>query len=411
MKIKNSLYKSFISLFLLQVANYIFPLLTWPLLTNYLGVVHFGGFMIILSICMISNILTDFGFNLSATHKISKNQTNLAFISELFSCIYVLKTLIAVVISIISVLYLLFITDLDAMGGNKFTILIVVLILFFQSWQCPWLFQGIEKMKNITKTIILSKIIYLVLIMFLVSYFLSINSALFCFLINQVVVSGFYIYFSYKEKIYFRKFNLSIMLDELKYSFTFFISRVAVSVYTTSNTLVLGYFHSPQVVGLYASAEKLYSAGTGVASVLSQAMYPYTARTGNLSFLIKVVIGLFIPFVIGCYVISYFSYDIMTIVFGSEFYNGGELLNYFLFLMCITFLSVSIGYPGFAAINKIHLANYSVLVGAIVHLIGLIILYLNDEITSLNVLRLVIITEFLILFIRIFFLKIFSKGE
>ncbi|QLB20576.1 hypothetical protein A6B43_03045 [Vespertiliibacter pulmonis] len=399
--LSNTLSQNFISLFLLQVANYIFPLLIWPILSNYLGIEQFGLLLLALSMLMISNMITDFGFNLSATHNISKNRENKIFICSLLTNIYVLKTVLSILVSVVFFIYYQFSENDNLHKLDYISIILLILIVFFQSWQCPWFFQGIERMKYVTKIIVLSKIIYLLSLVLILPYYSTINSVLLCYLLNQIFISYFYMYSVYKEKFSFGRFNLYGILKELKYSSNFFISRVAVSIYTTGNVLLLGYFHSPHIVGLYGSAEKLYGAGSGVASIVSQAMYPYTTRTGNLSLLLKLVLLIFFPFCIGCYVVSFFSAEIMALIFGEPFIDGGIILDYFLFLMCITFLSVSIGYPGFAAIKRVYLANYTVIIGAVCHFIGILYLYLVDNIYPLTVIFLVIITESIILLLRI----------
>ena len=109
--------------------------------------------------------------------------------------------------------------------------------------------------------------------------FQSVNSALVCFLISQVVVSVTHIRYIYKENFSFGKsFNWAINF-RVKKSLGFFLSRIAVSLYTSANTLILGHFQGGSTAaGLYGAAEKLYFAGSRVSGVLSQALYPNMAK-------------------------------------------------------------------------------------------------------------------------------------
>ena len=70
---------------LLQVVNYVFPLLSWPIMSNALGLSDFGVLLILLSICGIANMFTDFGFDLSATYSVSKNIKDKSYIDSLLS--------------------------------------------------------------------------------------------------------------------------------------------------------------------------------------------------------------------------------------------------------------------------------------------------------------------------------------
>ena len=143
--------------------------------------------------------------------------------------------------------------------------------------------------------------------------------------------------------------------------------------------------------------------------MLSQALYPNMAKTGNVKLLVKIVSSIFIPFCFCCYAVSFFSSEIMEIIFGSEFASASHILDLFLLLMCITFLSISLGYPGFAAIKKVEFANYSVVIGSFFHLCGIGILFYENSITTINLLTLVLITESIILTLRVGLLIYFSR--
>src|SRR5690606_5052229 len=90
-KRKTRLLDNFFSLAVLQGANYILPLLTMPYLVRVLGVEQFGLLMFAQSFITYINILTDYGFNLSATKLIAVNRENEDKISEIFSGVFLIK--------------------------------------------------------------------------------------------------------------------------------------------------------------------------------------------------------------------------------------------------------------------------------------------------------------------------------
>lgn len=67
----------------------------------------------------------------------------------------------------------------------------------------------------------------------------------------------------------FRFQKISILIKHFKDSTQFFLSRVAVSLYSSANTFVLGLFTNNTLVGYYSIAEKLYKAITGIWSYKS----------------------------------------------------------------------------------------------------------------------------------------------
>ncbi|WP_439258769.1 oligosaccharide flippase family protein [Lonepinella sp. BR2930] len=409
--LQHHVVKNFVALVFVQIANYIVPLLAWPLLAKGLGLEQFGGLMVLFSICTLAYILTDFGFNLSATHQVAQYRDDKEYIKHYIGNIFALKLILAFLASIIAVPYLLLNTSTSNLSATPVSVFWIVAIIFAQSLHSTWFFQGIEKMKYITFANISAKVGYVVMLFVLFQFYQNINLALFCFFISQLMITIIYLRFIYKQQYRIGLPDLKGMWQEMKYSFSFFFSRVAVSVYSTVNVLILGHFQSVSVVGLYSSAEKLYGAGTSVAGILSQALLPHLTRTGNLRLLVKIILFSIIPVISGCYIIGYFADDIMILIFGEDFRQAGVFFQLFLALLCISFFSMLIGYPGFAAVKKIHFANYTVMLGAVVHLCGLVGLYLNNAITAKNVLLMVIITESFILSVRCGGLIYFSQKK
>lgn len=396
--------KNLFALVILQIANYLFPLLSWPLLAKYLGLEQFGEFMILFSIFILALVITDFGFNLSATHKVSLNRESKSDIGLLLGNIFFIKLFLAMVAIFSSAIY---INCQNFKYINNSTLLFVSLVIFIQSFQCIWFYQGIERMKNITQINIFSKVVYLLLLVIILPFYANLNIAILCYALSQMLGGFFFIRNIYKEGYFISYPRISGVLAEIKHSFTFFISRVAVSIYTTINTLIIGNVSGASIAGLYGSAEKLYNAGSTVSGMLSQALYPNMAKTNNLKLLVKIVIFVSVPYFIGCFIASFWTFEIVTLIFGSEFAASAELLKLFIVLMCITFVSVTLGYPGFAAVKKVQWANYSVIFGAVFHCLGIIYLLIFNLITPQNVLILVMITESIILIIRILLLMFF----
>jgi PST family polysaccharide transporter len=62
-----------------------------------------------------------------------------------------------------------------------------------------------------------------------------------------------------------------------------FASNVAINLFTSSNVFILGVLCTPGVVGQFSAAEKLVRAVTALLSPISQAFYPYVARTAARS--------------------------------------------------------------------------------------------------------------------------------
>ncbi|HGF9794578.1 TPA: oligosaccharide flippase family protein, partial [Klebsiella quasipneumoniae] len=80
---KKNIFSNFIFLFLLQIANYLLPLLTVPYLVRTIGIANVGLLAFAGAVCTYFQIITDFGFNLSATRQVSINRSNKSILNEI----------------------------------------------------------------------------------------------------------------------------------------------------------------------------------------------------------------------------------------------------------------------------------------------------------------------------------------
>ncbi|MEC8678340.1 MAG: oligosaccharide flippase family protein, partial [Candidatus Margulisiibacteriota bacterium] len=103
--LKNDDYKNLLkngtSLGIVQLSNYILPLVTLPYLARILGPNYFGLVMMAQATMIYLTLLTDYGFNLSATKEIAKVRDNLKKVSQLFSSVIIIKSGLLVCGSII----------------------------------------------------------------------------------------------------------------------------------------------------------------------------------------------------------------------------------------------------------------------------------------------------------------------
>jgi len=106
---RKKLSGNFFSLSVLQVANYLLPLITLPYLVRVLGPANFGLVAFAQVFINYFVILTDYGFNLSATRSISINRDSKEKISKIFSSVMAVKLLFALTSAAILSLALLFI--------------------------------------------------------------------------------------------------------------------------------------------------------------------------------------------------------------------------------------------------------------------------------------------------------------
>jgi PST family polysaccharide transporter len=144
MKIQESVvYRNFTYLFINQFFNLIVPLLVFPFLLKTLGLELFGLYSFAYSATLFCFMFCDYGFNFSGSKYIAINKLDIQKRDTAFSAIVTLKGLIAIVISI---LWIVFVFYYPIFKNNlNFGLLFLGMILG-NAINLQWFFQGIEKL-------------------------------------------------------------------------------------------------------------------------------------------------------------------------------------------------------------------------------------------------------------------------
>ncbi|MCP4705997.1 MAG: flippase [candidate division Zixibacteria bacterium] len=261
------------SLFVLQAANYIFPLITLPYLVRILGPENFGLYVFAQIFIQYFVILTDYGFNYTATRQISIERNNIKKRSEIYGTVMLIKlglTLISFGLLTVIVFtfpkfrpdWLLYYSAFLLVLGN---------VLFPQ-----WLFQGMERMRYITIINIVVRTIGLIVIFVFVKAESDYVLAVLIVSLTSVLI-GLVGTISAVKLFKLRPVIPSWMLIKrsLKDGWPLFISTAAISLYTTSTIFVLGLFSSNTIVGYFGAAEKIVRAVRSLIGPITQAIYPH----------------------------------------------------------------------------------------------------------------------------------------
>ncbi|BAD77602.1 O-antigen transporter [Geobacillus kaustophilus HTA426] len=340
---KKRLFENFLSLATLQGLNYIFPLLTLPYLVRVLGPDNYGLVAFAQSFIQFFIILVDYGFNLSATNQIAIYRDNKKRVQSIFSTVMTIKLFFMIIsFFILCLLILLF----PKFQNHKLVYLVTFGMVIGNVLFPIWFFQGIEKMRYITILNIIAKTIFTIGIFLLVK---QRNDILFVPLLNSLgtILIGFISLGMIKRTfgVNFVSPSWSDIKYQLREGWHVFISTVAISLYTVSNTFILGLFTNNTVVGYYASAEKIINAATGIINPVSQAIYPYISRLMSesrekgLIFIKKILL-----IVGGCtflisLMIFVFTENIVDIALGDNYRQSVIVLKIIAFLPFIIGLS------------------------------------------------------------------------
>ncbi|WP_303234929.1 flippase [Methanosphaera cuniculi] len=383
--LKTSEYKKIlenvISLTGLQFASYILPLITLPYLTMVLGPDMFGLTQYAISLITYFQIVTDYGFNLSATRELAIKREDNHEVSRIFSSVMFIKCILMILTFLVLILIVVFIPKFS----QDYMIYILTFGMVIGYMLFPtWFFQAMEYMRYTSILNIIGKLIYTIAIFIFIH---NANDYILVPLINSigliiVGIMGLYIAIT--------RFNIKLIIPkwkdikyQLKEGWHVFISTVSINLYTTTNTFLLGLLTNNTLVGYYSIAEKIVLAANGLLTPISQALYPYVSRktneskTINIHFIRKLTkLMAIIGFILSA-LIFIFAKPIIIIIFGEAYINSIILLEILSVLPFIVALSTVFGVQTMLTHNYQKAFSSITLIGGIINIILAIILILT----------------------------------
>jgi PST family polysaccharide transporter len=181
----------------------------------------------------------------------------------------------------------------------------------------------------------------------------------------------------------------------------FFFSRIASTVYTATNTIILDLLFSGSMTAYYTTADKLVSTAKSGLSPISDSLYPYMAKNRDFG-IVKKILLIFEPLIIlGCIILFIWARPICIWFFGEEYANTAIALRALLPVVVVVLPSYIFGFPMLSAMGLSKYANYSVIFASVVHIINLCILYFTDSISIVSLGVATSVAEILILLFRV----------
>ncbi|MCH9030148.1 MAG: flippase [Bacteroidetes bacterium] len=378
LKLNRILIQNFTSLSILQIANYLFPLIVLPYVVRILGPAKYGLINFAAAFIAYFSLMCDYGFSLSGTKEISIIRDDKEKLSRTFSTIITIKLLLSVVSFLLFILIVYFIPFFK----NNWEVYVLSYGFVIGGVLFPgWFYQGIERMKYITIIQVFVRSIATVLIFMLVNeendYLLLVllnSSAQILIGVAGLIVAGI------KFKIKFRLPSFEEIKSQLKSGWNIFQSMIAINIYTTSNTFILGLFASETIVGYYAAADKIRMAFQGVQSVLAQTVFPHVnslAKESYEKFILFIKIFLKLEVTIGFLVsllLFIFSPQLVKLLLGEKFVTSGELLRIISVLPVLISLSNIFGIQIMLPLGYDRAFNRIISSAALLHILLLIVI-------------------------------------
>ncbi len=397
---KKRLIENFFSLSVLQGANYILPLITLPYLVRVLGPEKFGLLAFAQAFIQYFNILTDYGFQLSATREISIHRENKEKISEIFSSVMIIKFAL-LVLSFIIMTVIVF--SFEKFRKDWLIYYLTFGMVIGQVLFPVWFFQGMEKMRYITFLNITAKLIFTVCIFIFIH---QVSDYIYVPLINSLgflvagIIAIWIVVKTWKVRFYL---NLDNILFLLKYSFQFFLSRAVITLYTNTNSVVVGLFLGYKEVAYYDITYKIVNTIRQPWHILNTTIYPYMSKKRNIKLLKKILKISFFTALITFMTFEVIAKDIMLYIFGKKIIESVFYSKILIIILPIISVHIFLGSSVLVAQGFPKYFNLSNILASILYILFIGVLCIFNKVSLVLIIYGMVFVDLFILTYRAYF--------
>lgn len=271
---KKTILKNITSLFTIQIANYLLPMVSVPIISRIIGPEKFGILNNAEAVVGYFILIVNYGFDLTATRKVAQKRNDAKFINELFSTVLWCKVLLFVITLLLFIgcfaLFPVFVAEWKVM---VYSYIIVI------SWVITpnWLYQGMQELHRIAIFNVIMKMLFTIAVLLAVRSKSDYIYQPLVFGAVQIAIG----YYSFKYAM--RRYSIVIniisfkrVLKVLRDEYMVFFSTIVINLYTTTNIVLLGALANNAEVGYYTAAIKIVLiAQTVITLPLSNSFFPY----------------------------------------------------------------------------------------------------------------------------------------
>lgn len=341
-----TVFANFGYLSLLQVAGYVFPLISMPYLARVIGAEGFGKIAFASAIVVWIQTISDWGFNLTATRDVAQNRDNKELVSIIFSNVLWARSILTLLSGIILLLVVLLVPYLRENADIIFvTFLLVPGYILFPEW----FFQAIEKMKYTTFFNLFLKLVFTVAVFvfihkredYLIQPLLTTIGYLLCGIGALYLIFKKWGYTLYKPQ-------WTEIFETIRNSTDVFVNNLMPNLYNSFSVMLLGFFGGSTANGIYDGGNRFPSIFYQFQSVLSRVFYPFLSRRPDKhSFYAKLNI---VSALVGSVILVLISPLIIKIMLGDEFEKSVVVMQILSF--SVVFLAMGYTYgTNFLIIN------------------------------------------------------------
>lgn len=382
----------------LQAFTLFVPLITLPYLLKVLGTETYGLVVFAQSVIAYFVIIIGFGFNISATKAVSENHENNQKLSEIVSCVFVIKGLLFLLSCVVLFVALFFIPKVESYQPLFYFSMYAGLY----EWLFPlWYFRGIQKMKYITVINMISRMLFLGLIFLLVREETDYIKVPIINGIGAIIAGSIALWVVFvSHKVKFKFYSLDTLLFYVKESAPFFWGSLIGKLKIVSNKTLLGIFVGLETVAIFDIADKIRMLVQSFLDIVVVVVFPSVSKTKNSN---SVKNSLRIITSVGVFAYA-FLVIVMSVFIPKNWPDYQMLVSVFAIVGLVIFIQSSsymIG-VGVMVVNELKKQyTMSLLMPTVSYLLMFAVIYLLDKVSIHSISIILVISMLHELFFRI----------
>lgn len=259
-----------LSLYGVQAANLVIPLVTLPYLARTLGPAQWGQLAAAQALGLTLSLVVEYGFAFSATRQVALHQNDMRRLGAIASGVLGAKVLLTGAMVLLGTGL---VTAIPGFRESPALMFWAIVYAAAQGFSPLWYFQGTEQLRVAAMIDVAAKVAATLLVFLLVTappdawLVLALQATL---IACAQVINLLRMY----RQIPFLPPTLSGSWRALQDGASMFLFRGAVSLYTTANAALLRLFVPSIHVAYYANADRLANAGRGLVQPVTQLLFP-----------------------------------------------------------------------------------------------------------------------------------------
>ena len=271
---------------LVQIGNYLIPLVTLPYLTRVLGAEAFGKVAFAQVVMAYFTLLVDYGFSWGATHQVATHRADRTTISHIFAATWAAQWLLVILAALVATIT---VTAADRLRPDAMLYAAAFSSVIGSALFPMWFLQGLERLEVVAAIQLITRAVAIFPTFLFVRHPSDAVLLLLIYGFAGMLAGVLSLIWMHRQSIVEWHWpRPNEMRNALRISRGLFGSRLALSLYTTLIPLILGWVAGPVALAYFNLADKLRSAAQSLLTPLSQAIFPrmiHLARTdGDAAF-------------------------------------------------------------------------------------------------------------------------------